>query len=250
MVKLRRLCVLACAALLCVSTSGVFAASMGLGGRLRIETGSGSVWEADNSNFGSVVALPDGSLKVTGNVTEEENGGGWIGSWELMLGAGGVALSGNLNITSAVATTDTFEVTVSLPSDVALAAPTSMLGSVSINLSDNVAFGDGAELTTADPDPIYTAIIDGTEVQTLVDAPFSLVAGPFLTNSYGPENFSGAGPAVDIDDLIQIRHKFTLTAFDTAQVVSTFVITPEPGALMLLALGGTSAVFRLTRRRP
>ena len=124
-----------------------------------------------------------------------------------------------------------------------LTAPTSQTGSISGSLGSGNPLVETATLGTAPGDSLYTALVDGLGVQTLLDDPFSVSTN--LTTSFGPSNFVGA-PGSDVFATMGIRHSFGLTAGDNGQFAGVFVVTevPAPGAACLLGLGGLASSRR------
>lgn len=197
------------------------------------------------ANEGEITPLSDGGYRVEG----QSAGAGWDADWVMELG-GADGLSFDVSFDSNMPTTEEFGFSLSVPSLNDYASPSTLTGSTSVNVLDNVQNGDpGATVAAPAGNSSYKALIEGTVWETLLDHPaFSLTAPPFQTNSYGPESFvNNFGPAVSSGDQLEIQHSFTLTGFDTAQFVSTFVVIPEPSCLILLGLGGAMALRR--RRR-
>ena len=94
------------------------------------------------------------------------------------------------------------------------------------------------------------ATIDGNDFKSLMDAPVDFTVDPFDTVGSGPQKFGPTpgtptfpGPAVS--STIGIELNATLSAFDSATIVATFVVIqdptiPEPATMALLAIGGTT----------
>lgn len=124
-----------------------------------------------------------------------------------------------------------------------VAAPTSVGGSVDVDVQDET--GDGATLGVIDPTtPIYQASTDSGYVQSLLWGAADLVSGVYETQNmsatFGAPIPSLAGP-VALTHGVSLQLAFTLTPGDTATVVSNFVlegqIIPEPASLALGAVG-------------
>ncbi|MBN8644140.1 MAG: hypothetical protein J0L61_02740 [Planctomycetes bacterium] len=125
-----------------------------------------------------------------------------------------------------------------------VAAPSNYQGGISGSIGDNSLTFDGA-LLTATPGAFYTALVDGSPLQSLYAAG-SFISEPFggLTADIPAVNYAfGSGPAVA--STIGIVNTFSLTADDSVGMVSRFDIIPAPGAASLLGVAGLVA----TRRR-
>ena len=130
-------------------------------------------------------------------------------------------------------------------------------GSVVVSVVDSGGDGDTATLSSnSNGEPMYIAQIDGVDF-----APSALLASPqsFVTEAYGT---AGSGlPAITfgspipsqfgppVQDTIGIKISARLTPGDTATFQATFVVTPEPGTIALLTIGGTTMLMRRRRHR-
>lgn len=112
----------------------------------------------------------------------------------------------------------------------------SITGSVSGSITD--VNGDGATLTD-NGNPIYTSIIDGTFVETLLDPPQSYSAGAFGSQAIGPAGFAPTVFAGPVNTFIGVTIQFTLSPGDIVSFTSVFNVEPipEPGTLLLLGSG-------------
>ena len=124
-----------------------------------------------------------------------------------------------------------------------LISPTSQTGSISGSLGSGNPLVETATLGTPSGDFLYTALVDGLGVQTLLDDSFSVSTD--LTTAFGPSNFIGA-PGGGVFSSIGIRHSFGLTDGDNGQFAGVFVVNevPTPGAAALIGLGGLAASRR------
>ena len=150
--------------------------------------------------------------------------------------------------------TKEYTLTANLPISPDILGGSLTSGSISVLLNDS-DFDGGAILTTISSGvPIYMAKIDGDNFKALMEAPqtFQIPGG---TGIGGPEHFgtpydTPSYPRSDpITDSIEIVLNAELSAGDTATITATFFITPEPGTIALLTLGGTTMMLRRKRRR-
>jgi hypothetical protein len=114
-----------------------------------------------------------------------------------------------------------------------LATPSSQVyGSVVVSLLDEA--NDGASLT-----------IDGIEVDTLLDDPYTLTAPTTVNSGLQQFGFDPYGAGVASNIAIQIE--FTLSAGDSATVQGSFEVIPEPASMVLIGI--TASAFIFIRRR-
>jgi hypothetical protein len=150
----------------------------------------------------------------------------------------------NLSLTNTSANPQTFTLETTLPTGF-FGPSNRMGGSVGGSITDSN--GNGATVTSA---ALYSALIDGTSVQTL-HAPLNLSAGNFLTVNITGADFGSpipSAPAPTVNSDIGIKLNFRLSPGDQIALTSVFVVqTPEPaiGAL----LGGAGLLLALLRRR-
>jgi hypothetical protein len=158
----------------------------------------------------------------------------WTSTWDT-----DPFVTNNFNVTNNSASVMTFDVTVTSP--VILTGPqTAMSGSLGITLTNTASGG----VTLDDSGgAIYTALIDGIPVRTLLDATYSLgCAAPFCSTTDGDDfgispNPPEIGPQANAN--IAIRIRFDLSPGDSAGITSVFNIAavPEPETAALITLG-------------
>jgi hypothetical protein len=150
----------------------------------------------------------------------------------------------NILVTNTTTTTQIYSVTVGLPTS--FPAPNLIAGNITTSVIDG---GSGsATISTASPDPIYQAQIDGSTVETLQDDPFSITTS---ISSGSSASFGFDPSAIPVVSSIGIKLTFQLTAGDTAAIISRFDVVPEPSCLALcgIALAFGVAAGRRNRSR-
>jgi hypothetical protein len=147
-------------------------------------------------------------------------------------------VTNNFNVTNNSSSVQTFDVLVTSP--VIVTGPlTAMSGSVGLTITNTT----GSLLLDDSGISIYSALIDGVVVRTLLDAPYSLgCAAPFCSTTDGDDfGISPTPPETgpQANASIAIRIRFDLSPGDSAGVTSVFNIeaVPEPATATLLALG-------------
>jgi hypothetical protein len=146
----------------------------------------------------------------------------------------------NILITNTTNSTQIYTVGIALPTS--FPAPNFISGTVRTDVIDG---GDapGGTVATVPNFPIYTAQIDFNNVATLQNHPFSVTA-PAAGTASSSASFGPTLSAVPVNSNIGIQLRFSLTAGDTASILSRFdvVAIPEPtalylGSLAILAIG-------------
>ncbi len=146
----------------------------------------------------------------------------------------------NILITNTTNATQIYTVTVTLPTT--FPGPNIISGNVRSDVIDGG--GDpGATLASVTGFPVYSAQIDFATVATLQNDPFSVVAPPAGSAS-SPASFGPSINAVPVTSNIGIMLRFSLTAGDTASILSRFdvVAIPEPASFTLLLVAALVAV--------
>lgn len=186
----------------------------------------------DPAEFGSLLVDPDGTFHYTGNYSYAQH---WGVNWNVS-GNEDPFVTNFFTVTNNQSFTDLFTLTVTLPIS-ALGPTTINLGSISGTVTDNN--NNNAFVTAPTGGSIYTALIDGSSVHTLMSDPFSEDAGgAMLTGPVGPAAFGPTGgPAAA--STIGITVSFLLSPGDSASFTAFFSVeVPGPAGLPLIALFG------------
>lgn len=194
----------------------------------------GSAWQAGASTFGF-----SGSNSSSGN---------WGLGWSMLVNPDPFIVA-NIAVTNNSLMTQTFSISVLSPLDTTNFPFICIGGSVVGSVSDGN--GDGATLSSPAGGSLYSAIVDNNTVGTLLDDPFSVSAGSYLSAGVGPATFGAPIPsqvvATQATTNFGITLTFTLTAGDTASFTSIFVVEgciPGPASLALLAVAGMAGSRR------
>jgi hypothetical protein len=201
-----------------------------------------SVWHSDD-HAGSVRVTPNGdgtyTVKFYGYVP-----GQWSAMWNLTADPDPV-LDGLFTFTNYSTLPGRFQVIVDMPG-VNIPTATAMSGSIAGTILDRN--GDGATVSAPIGSAIYGAMIDGTTVRKLLPEGASCWAPSHAANAFGPQTFTNeVGPPVTQG--LAILHDFILTPGDSITIASSFVVTPEPAGVLLVAVGLAWAFSRGRRRR-
>lgn len=145
----------------------------------------------------------------------------------------------NILVQNVSGVNQTYTFVVTLPTT--WLAPNSIRGSI-----DTSVIGTDTLLTAPAGGSVYTALIDGSPVQTLQNAPFALGTSQSATSAF--TQFGYQASMIPVNSSISIQLTFTLTPGDTAAILSDFEVIPEPGTLALLLLGGTAWAWRRQRK--
>ena len=196
--------------------------------------------DSSMAGFGCGDAGSLGQLSCSGTGFNE--GGGWVvNSWDLFADPD-PTISNIFAVTNNTASTQSFVVSVALPTNISFGPPSFIRGSISMSATDANLSGL-VELSSSGVNPIYNGLIDGVSIRTLLDAPQSFSAvGIANSLSTGVFNFGipvQESVAVATLNSIGLEIRFDLSAGDTASFTSLFDVqpVPEPGTALLLGLG-------------
>jgi hypothetical protein len=206
--------------------------------------GEPRVWAIDitdtsNGAVSGVTQNPDGTWQLQGSWASGVPA--WDCSWNFTVDPD-PAVFGGFSFMNVTGIPQNFSVSLVLPAVVP--SPAQMRGTIAGSLLD--AGNDGAVLSTVPGVALYTAIIDGSPVKTLLDDPFLFSVGPAASGTWptSPAAF-GFEPAPPVATMIGIDHQFSLSGgFDIVTFVTRFEVIPEPATLCLLALCGLALVRR------
>jgi hypothetical protein len=214
---------------------------------------TGDVGPGDIVQIANVPGDPVAGEESTFSWAGAERGDLWQMEWEVT-GDPDPFLNAVFTITNLAPTPQDFTQTVSMPVT-PINIATIMGGSVSLTVIDQTLNNGNPPSIGTDSaaNAMYTALVDGVPVQTLLNAPQSFVGTTNGTTAFGPADFgvpipSAPGPSPVTTD-IEIELNSRVSAGDTAVLVATFVIeaVPEPAGFSLFGLGAL-ALAGLGRR--
>jgi len=197
----------------------------------------------EQADLGCAATGSLGGLSCSGSGLEGNPGGpGWIvDSWTLDV-EGNPSISNIAAVTNNTGSTQSFVISVSLPTSISFGPPSFIRGSIGMTATD--ANGSGlVELSSSGGNPIYNGLIDGVSVRTLLDSPQLFdETGSGNSVSTGVFNFGipvQESVAEATLNSIGLEIRFDLSAGDTASFTSVFDVQPipEPGTALLVGLG-------------
>ncbi len=198
------------------------------------------------ADYGASWANPNKTFGFTG---EKSSAGQWGLGWSMLVNPDPFIV-GNFVVTNNSLVAQTFTLSVSMPIVPGL-LDVSIGGSITGTVTD--LNGNGASLSSTPGGSIYSALIDGSVVATLLDDHTTSFLDPFQSAVVGPDAFGEpipSDPGPDTLVSMSIELEFTLSAGDAASFTSIFVLigTPIP-APAGLALLGVAGMFGSRRRR-
>lgn len=197
--------------------------------------GSFATLSDQDSALGCESSGPLGQLNCVGGGL---NNGGWtLDSWDLDSDPD-PTITNVFSVTNNTAGTQSFVVSVGLPTSISFGPPSYIRGSIQGGATDNNF--DGVTLSNTGTSSIYDGLIDGASIRTLFDDP--TVASGFGSVSLGSASFGipvQESVAVATVTSIGLTLRFDLTAGDSASFTANFDVQPipEPGTALLLGLG-------------
>lgn len=211
---------------------------------IRIVRPDGSMWNIQNgdnleNSITEFTQVGEFQYEIRGSFTEA----GWSCDWDLLIDEDPF-VNANFAFTNTTGSDNNFQVIVG--ANVQPVQPSSIMqGSISGSLGSGNPGVNTATLAAVGGDSIYTALVDGAAVQTLLDDPFSVSTA--FTTTFGTADFGipTAIPGPAVNSTIGIRHSFFLTDGDSATFSSAFVVNvPTPGAVALFGLAGVIGLRR------
>lgn len=231
----------AAAALIFSGATASFAAPLPAGSTFSING-----WNPGGDALGCTVSVSDPDITdCSGSNATPGSGNFTVLNWNLHLDSDPTVLN-FFALQNNLAVAQTFTITVIIPTAGTFGPPSTVSGSIGGSITDTT--GNGATLTNFGTNSIYTALVDGSPVQTLLNNPQSYTTGAFGSQTFGPAGFGPTVVGYGATSTIGIQVQFTLSPGDIASYTSVFTLIPEPGTLMLVA-AGIAGIAHMGRRR-
>jgi hypothetical protein len=210
---------------------------------LTVSSGTGTVTLGDLSGSSTSVSDPNWTVDLVNNTGAVASPGpNWeLDQWQIMANSD-PAVAAILGVVNLSASTRTFTITFTAnvgaqgPSTVTSGRVTDAIGSLGFLLG---------KISTVSGTPLYTALIDGVPVNSLLPDPFSATNSAFNAQFGGPGTVLAGlvpaptvpGPAVS--NTIGIQLTFNLDPGAAVGIGAAFVVepVPEPTTVLLLAFG-------------
>lgn len=214
---------------------------------LRIQTAGGATWNIQNgdnltNSITSFEQVGEFRFRIQGAFSTAN----WSADWDLLIDEDPF-VNANFAFTNNTGADNDFVVIIG--ASVQPIAPSSVMqGSISGSVGSGQPGSKTATFGASAGDSVYTALIDGGAVQTLLDDAFSVSTA--FTTTFGTADFGIPSPipGPSVASSLAIRHAFFLTAGDSATISSAFVVNiPTPGAAVLFGIAGLITLRRRTR---
>jgi hypothetical protein len=188
-----------------------------------------------DTGLGCASSGAEGQMRCIGSGFD--NGGWSLDSWDLSVDPD-PTINNVFSVTNNTAGTQSFVVTVSLPSAISFGPPSLIRGSIQGGATDNNF--NGVTISNTGTTAIYDGLIDGASVRTLF-------ADPTSASGVGSVSLGAASFGIPVQESILIATttsigltlRFDLSAGDSASFTSVFDVQPipEPGTALLVGLG-------------
>ncbi len=210
---------------------------------LTVSSGTGTLTLGDLTGSSSSVTDPNWTVDLVNNSGAiAQPGPAWeLNSWQIQANSD-PAVAAVLGVVNLSASTRTF--TITFTANVGAQGPSTVMSGRVSDAIGSLTLLSGT-LSSVSPNAVYTALIDGSPVQTLLNDPFSATSSAFNGQFGGPGTILAGlvpaptvpGPAVG--STIGLRLSFSLSPGAAVGIGAAFVVepVPEPTTVVLLALG-------------